>query len=547
MDSVIAAPQPVAVEEGAKVLRAGGNAVDAAVAAAFVQGIVDPTNCGMGGWGVIHIRPASGASQVIEFYSPIPKGMRPDQFAGDVTGEPGRWNVFPVRGWANNIGYKAVGVPGTVKGLAEALHRFGTLPWERVLEPAIRWAEEGVLVDRELADRLAGVLDPADGGPQMLDRITATPAAAALYTRGGRPLPQGELLVHREAAGTMRRLASSGPDDFYRGAVASAIAEDFARGGGFVTEDDLREQRTRSSRPIIGTYRGYSVETSRPPTGGVTLLEILNILEGFDLAALGHNTADYIHVLAEAFRCAFADRVEHVGDPLFVEVPTERLASKEHAAAWRTRIDMRRRLELPRPTSLRVPSGPSTTHISVVDGAGNAVSLTHTNALSSSGVVTPGLGFLYNNSVALFNPFPGHANSMAGGRMRANGAAPTMVYRDGELVLAVGSPGGHGIITGVAQTIVNALDFGMSATEAVGASRIHCEHGPIQVETRIPRLVCEDLARRGHEVQNTLTAYGYTTGAIQLVLVDPRTGALAAAADPRRGGMVLRASSMTAR
>lgn len=544
---MIAAPQPVAVEEGAKVLRAGGNAVDAAVTTALVQGIVDPTNCGIGGWGVMHVRPAHAAARTIEFYSPIPKGMPPDHFARDVLGEPGRWNVFQVRGWANNIGHRAVGVPGTIKGLAEAIAQFGTWPWERALEPAVHWAENGVLVERELADRLSGVLDVADGGPSMLDRLTATSAAAALYTRDGRPLALGERLVHREAANTMRRLGTAGPDDFYKGAIARAIAEDFAGDRGFITEEDLREYRTRWSEPIVGTYRGYRIETSRPPTGGVTIIEILNILEGFDLAALGHNTADYIHVLTEAFRCAFADRVEHVGDPLFVEVPTERLASKEHGARWRARIEVRRRLDLPTPASLRVPARGSTTHLSVVDGEGNAVSLTHTNALSSSGVVTPGLGFLYNNSVALFNPFPGHANSMAGGRMRANGAAPTMVSREGKLVLVVGSPGGHGIITGVVQTILNVLDFGMTATEAVSASRFHCEHGALQVETRIPTAVREELARRGHQVQNTLTAYGYTTGAIQCVLVDPHTGAMSAAADPRRGGMVLRASTMTAR
>ncbi|MBI3977205.1 MAG: gamma-glutamyltransferase [Chloroflexi bacterium] len=546
---MIVAPQPIAVEEGARVLREGGNAIDAAVTAALAQGVTDPTNCGLGGWGVIHVRPAGRArSEVVEFYSLLPGRMPPDIFANDVIGEPGQWNVFPVKAWANNIGYKAVGVPGTVKGLHEALTRYGTWSWSKVLQPAIRWAEEGVPVDFELAGRLSPLHEPWSAGPRMLDRLNATPAAAALYTREGRPLKPGELMVHADAARTMRRLADEGADDFYRGAIARAIAADFARNGGFIAEEDLRDYRTRTGEPIAGTYRGYRIETSRPPTGGVTVVEILNILEGYDLAGMGHNSADYIHVVTEAFRAAFADRIEHVGDPEFVDVPLDRLLSKAHAAAWRQRLSLSRRLDLPPPVSLRLAGGRgATTHLSAIDVDGNAVSLTHTLALSSAGVVTPGLGFLYNNSVALFNPYPGHPNSMAGGRMRATGAAPTIVYRDGKPVLVVGAPGGHGIITGVVQTILNVIDHGMTATEAVSASRFHCEHGALQVETRIPGLVRDELARRGHRVDNTLTAYGYTTGAVQLVMADPATGAVSGAADPRRGGMVLKASSLTAR
>ncbi len=546
MDGIVVAPQPLAVEEGAKVLRAGGNAVDAAVTAAFVQGVIDPTNCGMGGWGVMHVRSArTGRSEVIEFYSVLPRSMPSDFFAGDVVGNPGMWNIFQVRGWANNIGYRSVGVPGTVRGLAEGLARFGTWPLSRVLEPAIRWADEGVDVDAELASRLGPQFEADDGGPKMVDRLSATPASAALYTRDGHPLRPGDHMTHAEAAQTMRRLAAKGADDYYTGEIGARIAEDFRANDGFLDAEDLRSYRTRTSAPIGIDYRGYRVETSRPPTGGITVLQALNILEGYDLAALRHNSADYVHIVTEALRAAFADRIRYVGDPLFVDVPQEMLLSKDHAAEWRGKIRMERRLELPHPESLVVAGAKGhTTHLCAVDAEGNVVSLLHTLAMNGSGVVTPGLGFLYNDSVVLYNPFPGYPNSMAGGKMRANGGSPTIVYKDGRPFLALGSPGGHGIISGVLQTILNVVEHGMTPTEAVSASRFHCEHGPLQVETRIPLGVREELARRGHKVQNTLNPFAYVSGAVQLARIDPVSGAATGGADPRRGGMVLRATDV---
>lgn len=536
MAGMVVAPQPLAAETGAKILHRGGNAVDAAVAMAFVQGIVDPLMCGLGGWGVMHIYHAqSKTNSVLEFYGRVPSACTPAMFVNDVVGETGLWDAFECRDYINHIGHKSVGLPGTVKGLHHALSNYGTMPWAELLQPAIRAAADGVRVSSDLHN---GWRRPAQPGwPDSIAKLTRTLASADIYTRDGRPLAMGELMVHRDAAHTMRRLASDGAAAFYTGDIAREIADDFARNDGLLSADDLRNVHVQRTEPVSTTYRGLTVTSNPPPGSGVTLLEILNILEHYDLKALGHNTPDYIHVLTEAFRAAFADRLDYIGDPEFVDVPVDRLISKAHAAEWQSRIRMDRKMAIEKP-SLGQPEPPTTTHLCAVDGEGNVVSLTHTLA-TGSGVVTPGLGFMYNNTMCLYNVYPGHANSIAPGKMRTTGMVPTVVFKDGVPVITIGAPGGHGIITGVAQVLLNLIDHEMSPLEAVSVPRFHCEHGALEVESRFPNVIRGELAARGHEVKDIHSSYGFHTGIVQVITSDPESGTHRGASDPRRGGIAL--------
>jgi gamma-glutamyltranspeptidase/glutathione hydrolase len=347
--------------------------------------------------------------------------------------------------------------------------------------------------------------------------------------------------VQRDYARTLERLAAVGPADFYRGQIAHAMAADITRHGGFVTFEDLAAYTPRLQAPLRGTYRGYTVFTDPPPSGGMTLLEMLNIVEGYDLPGLGFNSEPYIDLLARTMQWAYRDWANHLGDPEYGDVPVTRLVAKEHAAAARGAIDHGDRITVPRWRAAER----GTTHISVVDQWQNAVSLTHSLG-DSSGVVTDGLGFQYNNCMKCFNPIPDHPNSIAAGKARVSGLCPTIITKDGRPVLVVGAPGGTRITTGVFQTILNVLDFGMSATEAVSAPRIDCQGATISVEARIPATVCQGLQRRGHAVERSPAAY-WTGPLVHLICIDPATGTLDGGADPRGEGMALRITGSTTR
>ena len=354
--------------------------------------------------------------------------------------------------------------------MSRRLVRYGTWSWEDAIRPAIELAREGYTVPRELADEWR--VKYAEGRPDTLARFTRTPASAAIYTGdNGGLLGEGDLLVNEDLARSMEQIAREGPDTFYVGAMAERLVGDWGRNGGLVTREDLAGFRPEVQEPLRGAYRGYTVSDTPPPSGGVTLIEVLNILEGYDLAAMGHNSADYIHVIAQALKAGFADRARYLGDPAFVDVPVELLTSRKHATAWRRRIDRGEPFEV---GFDRSGSSGGTTHVSVLDGAGNCVSLTHTNGLCS-GVVTPGLGFLQNDYMLAFDRVPGCPNSIAGGKKRVTGALPCILLKDERPFMVLGAPGGAKIISAVLQTILNVVDHGMTAQEAVSAPRIDCQ------------------------------------------------------------------------
>jgi gamma-glutamyltranspeptidase/glutathione hydrolase len=510
---MIVAPQPLAAEIGLDVLRRGGNAVDAAVTSAFVQGVLDPQMCGIGGCGVMLVHHHTGEDSLLEFYSTAGARAREDMWRDRFLREAADRYGYVLEGWVNDVGYQSVGVPGTVAGLHEALSRFGTIGWAEAIAPAIPLARNGFPVSGFMHGNWT-----TDYGPDVVpsrDRIQATPEAKRIYTHDGELYAVGELMVQSDLAKTLERLAERGAEDFYRGEIAAAIAADFETNGGFITAEDLAGYRVHVTEPLRGTYRGLGVVAAGAPAGGLTLLQMLNYLEGFDLAAAGWPSTEAARRLVEAMGWAVADRELHVADPRFVEVPTGRLADKAYAAA------------------ARAHDRADTTQLCVVDDAGNAVSVTHTLG-SSSGVVTPGLGFGYNDYMNCFDPRPGQPNSVQPGKTRVTMMTPTMVFDHGELRICVGAPGGTKIVTGILQTIVNVLDHGMTPVEAVSAPRVDFQGDVVQVEARIPLAVVRGLEGHGYRVNRRTLNYDAYFSRPQVIVA--RGGRLAGASDPRKDG-----------
>lgn len=526
--ALIVCPQPQAAEIGLEVMRRGGNAIDAAVTCAFVQGVIDPQMCGIGGCGVMLVHSPQHGDALLEFYSTAGSLCREDQWEGLYLREAADRYGYVLEGWVNDVGYQSVGVPGTVAGLYEALTRFGTISWDQAISPAIPLARDGFPVSGFMHGFWT-----TDYGPDVVasaSRIQATAEAKKIYTHDGALYAVGEPMVQADYARTLSLLARDGPDAFYRGEIAQAIAADFAANGGFITSEDLAAYRVSVTEPLRGTYRGLTVAAAGPPAGGLTLLQMLNFLEGYDLGAAGWPSTEAARVLVEAMAWAVADRELHVADPRFVDIPTGALADKHYAAKAREVLA----------ASALPADRADTTQVCVVDDSGNAVSLTHTLG-SSSGVVTPGLGFGYNDYMNCFDPRPGRPNSVRPGKTRVTMMTPTMVFDRGKLRVCVGAPGGTKIVTGVLQTLVNVIDHEMSPVEAVSAPRVDFQGDVVQAEGRVPAVVCSGLERLGYRVNRRTLSYDTYFSRPQ-VIVRERDGFLHGASDPRKdGGIALRA------
>ena len=530
--NMIVAPQPGAVEAGAQVLMAGGNAIDATVTCAFVQTVLDPQMCGIGGYANINVHLANGQNLAVDAPalagSQVSEAMWTDLV---LRPNPDGWGYF-LKGKVNDAGYTAICTPGWVKGMAAFLARWGTISWAQAIAPAQQLAEAGFAVPERLGLRwLAKSKYPE--GCEMLDYIRLNPEASRIYLKAdGAPYGVGEWLRNPDYARTLTHLAQHGPEDFYHGELAQRMAGDLAANGAYVTQADLAGYQLREEQKVTGSYRGYKISSVTAPHGGPTLIAILNILAGYDLAALGHNSPAYIYLVSMAMKAAFADRNLYMADPAFVEVPNEWMMSSERATYWRDRIDRGEPIE-----AQFAPTGtPATTHVSVVDAQGNCVALTHSLGVSS-GVITPGLGFMYNNSMINFNPLPGHPNSIAPGKGRTTGMAATIVYQGDQPVLVLGAPGASRIITSVLQVILNVLDFGMSALEATHAPRFDCQISDIRTQARIPEYVCAEVRKR-HPITRLPQSHG-AFGLVHAITIDPLTGKLAGGADTGADGMAL--------
>lgn len=530
--AMIVAAQPEATEAGAEILKAGGNAVDAAMACAFVQGVVDPLMCGIAGFGSCGIAmPAAGFHGYIDFHAPAPLATRPDMWAGRVESEARDGYGFILRGRVNDIGYQAICAPASLRAYRDAHREHGRLSWEQILEPAIAWAEGGWTVRPHVGTWWAE--DGQMGRAANHERLAFTPASRALYCRpDGTPKRVGDRVVNRDLGQTLRLIAKHGDEVFYEGEIAHAIVEDMRRHDGLIAAEDLRGWRTTRNPPLWSTYRRYRVSSNQPPGGGVMLLEMLNILEHFPLASLEHNSAEYVRLVAEAMKRATIDKDRHVGDPRFVDVPVDRLAGKPYAAELAAEIRAGKKADVPRFN----PGAPvkDTTHVSVVDAEGNCVTMTHSLGMPS-GVVTTGLGFMYNGCMGVFDPRPGRAGSLAPGKARFSSVVPSIVWEADRPHLVIGAPGATQIAMGVLQVLLNALDFDMTMVEAVSAPRFSATSNAIDVSNRIPRGVERELGAMGYEVVRSPSTYGFA--AVHAIRV--HGDGLDGGADPGHDGIVM--------
>ncbi|MGH7554348.1 MAG: gamma-glutamyltransferase [Longimicrobiales bacterium] len=523
---MVVAPQPIAVEVGVETLRRGGNAIDAAIATAFAQMIVTPFSCGVGGFGCMLVHSAQdGKTTMVDFHARAGSRASPDVYAsaveGRIYGHADRWKL---RGDINQMGYLAVSTPGTVAGLHEAWKRWGSLPWADLIEPAAQLADEGFLLVNNLG---SGGGESESGVVPFIVKIKATKASADVYLNNGQNWRSGETLVQRDYAHTLRKIAELGPDVFYRGEITERIVRDFAENGGLITREDLENYKVDVHEPVRGTYRGYDIVSNPLPGSGPQVIEILNILEGYDCGSLEHGKPDYVELVARAQILSFIDRRRFHGDPRFLDFdPTEVLLSKERASELRKFVDRR---ELP-PDVAQGPKEPlDTTTLSSVDAAGNCVALTHTLG-SASGTVTSGLGFTYNNCMFQFVPVPGQPNSIAPGKARITGISPTIVFRDGRPLLVHGGAGGTRILGAVQHIINNVIDHEMSVVEAVYAPRWHWEDHVVDLEPRLFYHLRAELESRGLKLNN-----GGSFANVQAIMIDPLTRTLSGGSDPGSG------------
>jgi gamma-glutamyltranspeptidase/glutathione hydrolase len=463
----------LASEVGVRILQAGGNAVDAAVAVGYALAVVDPCCGNIGGGGFMTIHLADGRETFINFRETAPAAATAAVYLDQ--------NGMPIDD-LSRYGYRAAGVPGTVMGLDRAAEEYGRLPRTALLAPAIGLARDGFVlsqVDTEILDTKA-------------DRFGKDPAAAKIFLRpDGSRLEPGDRLVQADLAATLELIAQRGPDAFYKGPVAAAVEKASRDNGGILTARDFAAYTVAEAAPLTCSYRGYVLVSAPPPSsGGVTMCEILHILEGYDIAASGFRSARSVRLMVEAMRRAYADRNTELGDPAFVTNPLERLLSKDYAADIRAGID--RRAALPSAIAQPPAEKAETTHYSVVDGEGNAVAVTYTiNGVFGANVVAPGTGFFLNNEMDDFTVKPGapnlyglvqgEANAIAPGKRPLSSMAPSLLEKDGRVLLVLGSPGGSRIITTVLETIMNIIDYRMGPQEAVDAARLHHQGWPDEV------------------------------------------------------------------
>lgn len=530
---MVCAPQPYAVDAAVDVLARGGNAMDATIAAALVQGVVSPHMCGLGGYLVATVHPpGSSAPESVDAPAVAGSGTTPDMWADRLEQlGPTGWGYI-LRDQVNDCGYTSICVPGSVKGLDHMHRQWGSRPWADLFAPAADLAEGGW----RMMDRTARVWQrwpEAPGGVSPLEVVQRNPEASRIFlNETGKPPLVNQHVSNPDYGASLRHVARHGAEDFYHGEMKKRMAADLEANNSFVTGDDLEAYTLPPSVPVRGLFRGWDVSASAPPHGGATVVAILNIMERLCAEpGLEPDSPRYLYLLAMAMKAAFADRNPHMADPEFAEVPTEWMMDPARADHWAEVILHGDPIKV----SFQPQGSKDTTHVSVVDRQGLCVSLTHSLG-SASGVVTPGLGFMYNNSMVNFHPIPGHPNSIAPGKGRTTGMSPTIVTRGGLPRLVLGAPGSTMIITSVAQVLLNFLLWGMDVTEAVGAPRLDCQGDNIRMHARFPRQTVERVAHM-HPVERT----GYSRGGFAIVhaIAIDETGSVTGAADPGADGMAV--------
>jgi gamma-glutamyltranspeptidase/glutathione hydrolase len=528
-DGLVVCSSAPACDAGAVILARGGNAVDAAVATAFALAVTHPSAGNIGGGGFMVVRTPNGDATTFDYREKAPLKATRTMYLRD-----GHIDIS-----LTNAGYLAPGVPGTVRGLALAHKRFGKLPWKEVVMPAVQLAEEGFVLSDALSRSLNGQLSGAMG---------RFPSSVEVYGKpGGGTWGSGDRIVLKDLGKTLRAIATSGPDAFYKGWIADRIAEDMAANGGLITKDDLAKYEAKERTPVRGQYRGFDIITMPPPSsGGVALIEMLNILEAFDLKSKGRNTAESMHLQIEAMRRAYLDRARFLGDPDFVEMPIANLISKEHARMLSGFIDPLKATnsaELGKDivTAATAQEPGETTHFSVIDRNGMAVSNTYTlEGGFGSRVVVRGAGFLLNNEMGDFNKNPGvtdvtgnigtPANLIDPGKRMLSSMTPTMVTKNGRVLLITGSPGGRTIINTVLSVVLGVTEFGLNVRDAVDAPRMHHQWLPDTVTIEVDGAT-EEVVQKLRAMGHTVNVAG-TQGDANSIEVD-EGGTATGAADRR--------------
>lgn len=487
--AMIVTNHPLASAAGAEILAGGGNAVDGAVASLFALTVVEPMMVGILGGGFVHIRLPDGRHVVIDNQSRAPLASRPDMYTPDPAAAPGAMDTLDR---ANAIGPRAVAAPGNLAGWTEVLARFGTRPLAEVIAPAIHLASNGFRATPFLAECAA----------ELASDLARDAEIARLFVPGGKPIVAGARIVMADYAETLRTIAREGPAALYGGALGARTARHMAEAGGVLRLADLTAYRTKERAPLRGSYRGYEIVGPPPPASGpLHILEMLHILEGFDLRAMGLASVDRAHLIIEALKIAFADRAAATADPDFVPVPIERLLAADYAGKRRAEIDRVHAKSFTAGIAAPVLEGAHTTHVSAADASGLIVAATQTiNDLFGARYVVPGTGMIPNNYMHLFTPHPGRANSIAPGKRVTSSMSPVIVLQDGVPRFALGLPGGLRIFASVAQVLINLIDHQMTLQEAIEAPRVWSQGYGVEVERDFGEPMLTALAARGHAV-----------------------------------------------
>lgn len=512
---------PIASQIGAQILAEGGNAVDAAVAVALVMAVTWPEAGNIGGGGFMLISPPRGKPVMIDYRETAPASVTKDTFAQT----------------KSYFDAKAVGVPGTLRGLELAHQEFGTRTWKELLAPAVKLAQEGFILDEAACKSLNGIMNKKGGGNAEFRKV---------YSKAdGTPWQAGDRLVLKDLAKVLRAVQEHGAKAFYEGEFAEQFAKEMKTLKGYITVEDLKNYQAKKRTPVIGTYRGYEIIGAAPPSsGGITLIQMLNMLETFDLKKIGREEPQRVHLFSEVMKRAYRDRAAYLGDPDFTKIP-EHLTSKDYAKKLVKTIDLKKSTPS-RDLAGEIPlakESDSTTHFSIVDASGLAVSNTYTLEDSfGSRVVLPGLGFILNNEMGDFNPKPGYTNTqgtigtepnlVAAGKRMLSSQCPVIIKKDGQLFLVTGSPGGRTIINTVLQVITNVIDFDLPIQEAVDAPRFHHQWFPDEIRyERKAQAWMKGLDTLGHQLKAV-----NAQGDAHSIWIDPKTGILHGAADKRLNG-----------
>jgi gamma-glutamyltranspeptidase / glutathione hydrolase len=478
---------PLASAAGTEILVAGGNAIDAAIGALFTLTVVEPMMVGIMGGGLAHIRLADGSHRVIDGLPCAPLAARPDTYRPISDKLP---DYLDVEGRENTLGVKAVAAPGALKAWCDTLARFGTMPLADVMEPAIRHASRGFRVTPFLVECVTDVA--AD--------LALDPHIAKLYLPDGAPLAIGARLVQGDYADTLRAIAKEGAGLLHGGALGTHVTAHFRKSGGLLAHDDLAGFRVIEREVVRGTYRGYEIVGPPPPSaGGTHIIQMLNILEGYDIRALGFGSAETLHLIAEALKIAFADRKAVTADPDFLRGPVDRLIDKAYAAERRGEIDRKRAKSYG--AGVKALESVNTTHLTVADAAGNIVASTQTiNSVFGARFIVPGTGMVPNNHMHLYDPHPGHTLSIAPKKRVTTSMSPVMALKDGKPAYALGLPGGLRIFGSAMQALLNLIDHEMALQEAVEAPRLWTQGGTVEIESAFPEAVRDGLRERAHDL-----------------------------------------------